>query len=273
MKLLVQLSVVALLLAATPVAAQVTTPARNTLATISFNDVSFNNAAVRLDATQTIGAGSSGQKQVTFDAFPTLQSYNLSSTGQVNVSLNAFTPPSSFDLTVAARDAGTWTIAETFVASDDPINGPPPLYRFSNGNDLLIPFTNSSLPALELYLPIAGLVDDGGSFGIGFVIPGDFSTTAALDSRSGQHFLAYLDPDWSIDTNFVYDAGVNVTRFHATNPNYTGLGTPGQSPQLDVYFFGNAVPEPATWASMILGFGVVGAAMRRQSKKISLHLI
>ncbi|QMW24460.1 PEP-CTERM sorting domain-containing protein [Sandaracinobacteroides saxicola] len=27
---------------------------------------------------------------------------------------------------------------------------------------------------------------------------------------------------------------------------------------------GSAVPEPATWAMMIIGFGLVGSAMRRQ---------
>ena len=29
-------------------------------------------------------------------------------------------------------------------------------------------------------------------------------------------------------------------------------------------FFLNAVPEPASWAMMIAGFGLVGAAMRRR---------
>lgn len=31
----------------------------------------------------------------------------------------------------------------------------------------------------------------------------------------------------------------------------------------------SAVPEPATWAMMILGFGVVGASMRRKAAKVS----
>src|SRR3546814_2108912 len=30
----------------------------------------------------------------------------------------------------------------------------------------------------------------------------------------------------------------------------------------------SAVPEPATWLTMIAGFGMVGAAMRRQKKEI-----
>ncbi len=35
--------------------------------------------------------------------------------------------------------------------------------------------------------------------------------------------------------------------------------------------FGNAVPEPATWALMILGFGAVGGAMRRRQVKTSVR--
>lgn len=32
----------------------------------------------------------------------------------------------------------------------------------------------------------------------------------------------------------------------------------------------SAVPEPATWAMMILGFGLLGGSMRRQSRKVRL---
>jgi opacity protein-like surface antigen len=35
--------------------------------------------------------------------------------------------------------------------------------------------------------------------------------------------------------------------------------------------FGNAVPEPATWALMILGFGAVGGAMRRRQVKTAVR--
>ena len=33
---------------------------------------------------------------------------------------------------------------------------------------------------------------------------------------------------------------------------------------------GSAVPEPATWAMMIAGFGLVGAAMRRRNGKMAV---
>jgi hypothetical protein len=36
--------------------------------------------------------------------------------------------------------------------------------------------------------------------------------------------------------------------------------------ETDTYAVGAAVPEPATWGLMILGFGMIGAAMRRRQK-------
>ncbi|NNM76282.1 PEP-CTERM sorting domain-containing protein [Sphingomonas sp. ID1715] len=38
---------------------------------------------------------------------------------------------------------------------------------------------------------------------------------------------------------------------------------------LKVDFNGNAVPEPATWAMMIAGFGLAGAGMRRRAVKVA----
>lgn len=48
-----------------------------------------------------------------------------------------------------------------------------------------------------------------------------------------------------------------------------------ESPQLDPRFFGKvviqgAVPEPAAWAMMIAGFGLVGSALRRRAKPTAL---
>lgn len=252
----------ALLLGRTTAFAAVTTPARDSIATLSFSDLAFSNARLRIDATQTIGPGSDGSKAVSFGVAPSIDSYSLSSAGAVAVTLDAFTPPGDFDLTVNASGAGSWTITEGFAGSDD-IFGPGPLYFYRGGNDVFVPFTNAKLPALELTLFVGGLVDEGGSFGIGFTIPGNWSTTGGLDSTTGQYFLAGLDSQWSIDTAFVYDPVTDLTRFHATNPAYEGVLSEHPSPFLDVYFFGS-VPEPGSWVMLIAGFGLTGAALRRK---------
>jgi hypothetical protein len=40
-----------------------------------------------------------------------------------------------------------------------------------------------------------------------------------------------------------------------------------QISHVDLFDHGGAVPEPATWAMMLIGFGGVGAAMRRSRKR------
>lgn len=55
---------------------------------------------------------------------------------------------------------------------------------------------------------------------------------------------------------------LNFTVTSATNTSFQ-LGNASLSLELAP----PAVPEPATWAMMIAGFGVVGAAMRRQSRR------
>ncbi|MBY0520051.1 MAG: PEPxxWA-CTERM sorting domain-containing protein, partial [Sphingomonas sp.] len=54
-------------------------------------------------------------------------------------------------------------------------------------------------------------------------------------------------------------------------PDVTGL-TQTQLSQVQNFNLGvtPAVPEPATWAMMIGGFGIVGGAMRRRSAKPTL---
>ncbi|MGL4540913.1 MAG: PEPxxWA-CTERM sorting domain-containing protein [Polymorphobacter sp.] len=52
--------------------------------------------------------------------------------------------------------------------------------------------------------------------------------------------------------------------FSGTAKSITLSGTNGSDFGWDDVTFGAAVPEPASWALMIAGFGMVGAAMRRR---------
>ena len=63
-------------------------------------------------------------------------------------------------------------------------------------------------------------------------------------------------------------SGANI--LHTSNEyQYTGGGraVTGGRVLLDVP---SAVPEPATWAMMITGFGLAGAALRRHGRKVAL---
>lgn len=74
-----------------------------------------------------------------------------------------------------------------------------------------------------------------------FSVFGDFTPTVASLAD------AYLANDWTASTSLVSSL-ISVT---------------GQS-QNQIYLNNSAVPEPATWLSMILGFGLVGRVLRRK---------
>ena len=49
--------------------------------------------------------------------------------------------------------------------------------------------------------------------------------------------------------------------------------TTGTKNQRQIFFNQSAVPEPASWALMILGFGLVGGVLRKQRKSTQLAFV
>lgn len=99
----------------------------------------------------------------------------------------------------------------------------------------------------------------------GEIISTSFSIYAADGAFFTKDFNALLADDFSLN---IADQG----NAFANSGNFTGgfgtgasgfLGIPLKPTSLTVSTA--AVPEPATWAMMILGFGVVGYAMRRKT--------
>ena len=76
-----------------------------------------------------------------------------------------------------------------------------------------------------------------------------------------------------MDPNFCYQqpgviTGTDLAAFDAIGYN---IATDSRAPNYlkttsQIYRQFAAVPEPATWALMIMGFGLMGAAMRRDRK-------
>lgn len=63
------------------------------------------------------------------------------------------------------------------------------------------------------------------------------------------------------ETNLFFQSSASSFRVNAVNPFLTGFATANASVAQVA-----AVPEPSTWALMLLGFAGVGVAMRRQTK-------
>jgi hypothetical protein len=116
-------------------------------------------------------------------------------------------------------------------------------------------------------------------YNLGFSLTGFQPATASFAGRFAAdnnvtairlngNLLAASGGDFDIWTSFAansgFVAGANTLQFVVTNIGQTS----GNPSGLRVEFTASdvtAVPEPASWAMMIAGFGLVGAAMRRRT--------
>ena len=107
--------------------------------------------------------------------------------------------------------------------------------------------TPASVPIIDggpVWSPLGGSSGDcynGVGNGCGYT--GWINSTYDI-ANAGNYVLAFGVTNWSDDA---YDSGMAFS-------GITVAGVP----------IGNAVPEPGTWAMMLLGFGAVGFAMRRR---------
>jgi len=99
--------------------------------------------------------------------------------------------------------------------------------------------------------------------------------TGALGLNSGSQYVAFLFANSGGLANMPaassnYGGGSFV--FNNVGPDFSSLSsTPWAVVGSDVWFkatFNGAVPEPGTWMMMLLGFGAMGVAMRRDRKKL-----
>ena len=114
--------------------------------------------------------------------------------------------------------------------------------------------------------PALALVFNNNGFGTGAITPNDFNARYNLFVGAGQSVsllnFAFLARDLS---NRSGDRALAISTAQAlqANPNVAGLTAEQQARVLN-FNLTAAVPEPGTWAMMILGFGAVGGTMRRR---------
>jgi hypothetical protein len=116
---------------------------------------------------------------------------------------------------------------------------------------------SSTLNAIGLYL---GSLDGAQSFD--YTVNGTAGTFTTLNSTDNRgRFIGFSDTSpinvtFDLSNNSEFDVVSYVTTSNAVIP---------PTPTVDLT---SAVPEPATWAMMILGFGLVGGAMRRRKHQV-----
>lgn len=95
------------------------------------------------------------------------------------------------------------------------------------------------------------------------------TTWSALGSSSGQCFGAGCgNTGWIQSTYNIKDAGSYKIKFGVTNVGDTGFDSGLAYSGLKVAGVPvGAVPEPGTWLMMLLGFGLMGGALRSRQKK------
>jgi hypothetical protein len=82
-----------------------------------------------------------------------------------------------------------------------------------------------------------------------------FSSSVSAVGDYGHTSWARFSSDFLVAGDYVFEAGVQ---------NGGGDTSPDYSSQLLLDNVGIAVPEPSTWAMMLLGFGALGAALRQR---------
>lgn len=122
--------------------------------------------------------------------------------------------------------------------------------------------------------------------------PGDLAVLAAVDGGAFREIASFGQSGESVAdrvlsfapltgfTNVVFRLVANSSTAANNSPLQTGgtfrvqnyAGTPNSPFSIngDVSAIAAAVPEPATWAMMILGMGMVGFGMRRRQKNVTV---
>ena len=104
------------------------------------------------------------------------------------------------------------------------------------------------------------------------------STITGLANVTGSNNLFYLTGPFFVDGNglgFSTASGVSANLFVTNGTSYrvntmgAGLLTGLVTARVTPVTVAAAVPEPATWAMMLMGFGVIGAALRRRRRSFA----
>ena len=242
-----RLGLVSLAAVLLPIAAQaqsVRINERDTITTINTGAAAnFSAASYTYDNTLHFN-NSEGSESLTLNVQPSAMGINLSGIGGTSVTPTT-APDGTAVVNIFATTAGGsgqgikfgWHGGDTGFLSSGVISGHNAL-TFNGGG--------------------INFVDSEGTFFSQVVIAGNWSSSAL-------HTTPTYGAGYSVVDNFNFLTG--NTYFTVKTTNYQGV-----NPTISFSLLGSAVsaaPEPAAWTMMILGFGLVGAALRR-SRRLKL---
>jgi hypothetical protein len=176
----------------------------------------------------------------------------------------------------------TSAYGETFTVGSDNVLNNFSLYLVNHNNDLTSPPINFNAYIYAWNGSQAtgsALYSSGVQSFTGSASPTEYAfNTGNLSLTSGSQYVAFLFASsgglagMPFPTGDAYSGGTFV--FNNAGSDFSSLTTTGWSTfsNNDVWFkaafnAGSAVPEPATWAMMLVGFAGMGAAMRRDRKR------
>jgi hypothetical protein len=228
---------------------------RDSVYSITFSG-GLDTASTQYDVTTTLPAGGSDSLGGSLGFKSGFQNFVISTTGTVTTT---YTTPS---------------MGSTSMVGDILNGGGGGTFHFGysteNGPDFSTSWTISAVANGRHVLAFGGigsqgfggcgtgLLDTGGIFTCEVFIQGDHPAGMG----AGDAYVTNLSAGYGIVDNFVYNSALNATILSVSTGDYQGVG-----PDLGVNIVGAAVPEPMTWATVLVGFGGLGLLLRSSRRR------
>ncbi len=230
---------------------------------IQFAQPDFSDAHWSSTLTISVAASSRGSIDFPMHFWPENYGLTFSSSGGVRLDQSGAPAGTAADtLQVTANGAGFFQVHET--AGPGTLDSGDPLALFTStltGRQDLLFQAPSSSSTVELPAGIPWTTN--------VFINGDWSRASAGNVQ-GTHVLLYVDPFWSIQSDFVHNAATDQTLLSVYNLSYLeGGSTSKDDGPYPTFGLIGPVPEPGTLALATIFFLGIGLAGLRRSKSIS----